>query len=84
MNEKNGKVTWSQLIMIISIVGALIGALWTKLEKIDDITVEIKTDLAETKTDVGWLRGQFEKLSASAGSNVSVRPNLLDKMHQIR
>lgn len=84
MSKKNGnKVTWMQLIAIIGIVGGLIGALWTKLEKIDEVIVGIKIDVAETKTDVGWLRGQFERLSSG---NVSVRQeaNLLDRMHQIR
>ena len=84
MNEKNQKVTWGQLIAIIGIVGTLLGVLWTKLEKIDDVVGEVKIDIAETKNNVSWLRGQFEKLSARSGSNVSVEANLLNRMHEIR
>ena len=83
MSDKNGNnVKWFQLIAIIGIVGTLLGALWTKLEKINDIMVQNQIELGEIKTDVGWLRTTLERFSSSP---VSVKQsNLLDRMHNER
>ena len=83
MSDKNGNnVKWFQLMAIIGIVGTLLGALWTKLEKINDIMVQNQVELGEIKTDVGWLRTTLERFSSSP---VSVKQgNLLDRIHNER
>ncbi len=49
MSEKNGKVTWTQLIVILGIASTILGTLWVKLEKIDDNLGSVKTDIAVIK-----------------------------------
>lgn len=49
MTEKNGKVTWTQLVIILGIAGTILTTLWTKLEKIDDTLGSVKTDIAVIK-----------------------------------
>ena len=50
MTNTNGKVSWRTFIFIGAIIIAVIGTLWTKLEKIDDSLGEVKIDLAVIKT----------------------------------
>ena len=52
MSDKNGKVTWVQLIVILCIASTVLGTVWIKLEKIDDAVGVIKTDIAVIRAEI--------------------------------
>ena len=62
MSEKNGKVTWGQLTVILGIAITALGFLWSTIEKtnskidmVDNKVTEIKIDTAVLKLNVGNL-----------------------------
>ena len=62
MSEKNHNVSWTQLLAILGISGAIIGVLWSGIEKtndkiqvVNDKVTEIKIDTAILKLNVGNL-----------------------------
>lgn len=81
MND-NKKVTWGQLIMIITIAGTILGWLFTKLEKIDDYMAAIRIDVETTKTDVSWMKNEWQRLIGQG--KITQKGNLLDRMYETR
>lgn len=64
----NNNVKMSVFILVITLFIAVMGVIWTKLEKIDDTTGEIRVEVARIKDRIG-------------GFNISVSNNsLLNRM----
>lgn len=69
MSNIKDRVTWVQLLLIISIGSSILGIIWLKLEKIDDGLGEVKTDIAVIKQAI---RGDLTTANSST--------SLLDRM----
>ena len=66
--ENNGKVSWSQLGVLIAIVGTILGVLWSeikttnnKVDTIDDKVTEIKIDTNVLKVNFGNLLDRINR-----------------------
>jgi hypothetical protein len=73
-------ITWQQLIVVIGVVGTIFGFVWQAISHLQEDVTRVRINVAEVKTDVGWLRGQWEKMTGQG--EVSLRGNLLDRMYE--
>ena len=84
MADKNEKVTWGQLGIFITIVSTIFVGLVVSLTTIKNEITDIKVDVATTKTDVGWLRSEWEKMTGQgeiSNAHNFHQGTLLDKMY---
>ena len=79
MNDKKDTVKWGQLTIVITVLIVVFGAVWTAINSLQKDLTQVKVDVATTKNDVGWLRGEWEKLTGKG--EVSLKGSLLDKMY---
>lgn len=80
MTDKKENVKWGQLISVITIVGIIFGFVWESIRTLQQDMTEVRVDLAEVKTDTGWLRDEWEKMTGRG--DITLKGNLLDKMHE--
>ena len=50
---KDTYVKTTTLVLIISMFLGILGIIWNKLEKIDDVVGQVKTDVAVIKSNLG-------------------------------
>jgi len=74
--ENNGKVSWSQLGVLIAIVGTILGVLWSeikaannKIDMVDDKVTEIKIDTNVLKVNFGNLLDRINRGQVTIKTN---------------